>query len=73
MPIAARAFLAIGCILVLMLAYVGAWVCWLKCTWTRHKRLEDGSEMVGVGDEEQQGTYVARGQQLEFLRDDGAE
>ena len=73
MSIAAWAFLAVGCILVLTLAYVGARVCWLKYTGTRHRRLEEGSEMGGASDEEQQGTYVARGQQLQFLRDDGAE
>ena len=71
MSIAAWAFLAVGCILVLTLAYVGARVCWLKYTGTRHRRLEEGSEMGG--DEEQQGTYVAKGVQLQFLRDDGAE
>ena len=69
-PIAAWAALAVGCILVLMLAYVGLWV---KYTGTRHMRLEDGIEMSGAGDEEQHGTYSARGQQLHFLRDDGAE
>ena len=73
MSIAAWAFLAVGCILVLTLAYVGARVCWLKYTGTRHRRLEEGSEMGGAGDEEQQGTYVAKGVQLQFLRDDGAE
>ena len=73
MSIAAWAFLAVGCILVLTLAYVGARVCWMKYTGTRHRRLEDGIEMGGAGDEEHQGTYVARGQQLQFLRDDGAE
>ncbi len=30
-------------------------------------------EMSGAGDEERHGTYSARGQQLHFLRDDGAE
>jgi len=69
--IAAWAFLAVGCILVLTLAYVGARVCWLKYTGSRHRRLEEGNEMSG--DEEQQGTYVAKGVQLQFLRDDGAE
>ena len=73
MSIASLAFLAVGCILVLALAYIGAWVCWQKYAGTRHRRLEDGNEMGAVGDEEQHGTYVARGQQLQFLKDDGEE
>jgi hypothetical protein len=71
MTVAAWSFLAVGAMVVLALAYVGAWVCWQKYTGTRHRRLEEEGESAAADDEEQHGAYVARGQQLQFLRDDG--
>ncbi len=61
MPVAAWAAIAVGCMLVLMLVYVGVWVRWQNYEGTRHRRLEDGTEMGISGDEELYCASAVRG------------